>query len=178
MNAVLFVCILFFLTVISWQDFRTRSVSLVSLIILAITCFVKAVQKDDIRTAVSNFLFVLLFEVFFIALLQLYFFIKTKKFSNIIDHKIGKGDIAFLLSVSFVLSPMSFIVLILVSAILSILLTLIVRIVLKSDKNLITNYPVPLAGIQSAVLFMLIVTSNLLKNNLSGNPFFQLMQLP
>lgn len=178
MNAVLFVCILFFLTVISWQDFRTRSVSVFSLIILAITCFVKAVQKDDIRTAVSNFLFVLSFEVFFIALLQLYFFIKNKKFSNIIDHKIGKGDLAFLISVSFVLSPMSFIALILISAILSIILTLALQVVLKSEKSLITNYPVPLAGIQSAVLFMLMVTSNLLKNDLSDSPFFQLMQLP
>lgn len=177
METIISISILLLLGIICMQDFRSRSISVLILAALAIFCFIRAVKESSFQTAIINFAFVMLFELFLVSLLKLYFFLKEKRFIPIIDTKIGKGDIAFMMSASFMLSPVLFMLLLLTSTFFA-LIIVIIKFTLSKSNQRAQDYAIPLAGIQSAVLIIFIIIAGIVVRLPLSTQLLQLFYLP
>jgi len=78
--------------------------------------------------------------------LKLYFLLKEKKNENIINKKIGAGDIYFLIACCFFFSPISFCIFLASSLVFSLLITLFIFIISNPSEK---KDSIPLAGLQS-----------------------------
>jgi hypothetical protein len=159
---------------ICYQDFSSRSVHWIYFPLLTMAgvfytlSSIHSVSQLLYNTACNTAFLLLQFSI-----LQLYFIISRGAATRIIDHKIGWGDLLFLLAAGFFFSPGSFILFYLVSLAFSLIIGLIMTR-LKSAKH----HSVPLAGLQALALSTLllftafsqhsILTGDWLLNKLSG----------
>lgn len=151
---MIFVALILFIVVsiaILIQDISTRSVVWYLFPLHALLgtyyCLQKTTIPDLLIQVISNVAVVAVL----IALAQLYFIIKSKKFELITDTGIGLGDILFMVSIGFYLSTVFFIVFLTFSFVISLAIALLLILRKPSLKE---RYTVPLAGYQAICLMV------------------------
>jgi hypothetical protein len=136
------------LSVITYQDFKERQISWItipSLVFLfggyALTHFDS--WKDYLFIVAINFLFITIQ----LSVLFIYFSIRAGKFINLINTKIGIGDVLFFLALTFAFTTVNFIVFYVVSLSMITISFLLIRVFFKNVQN-----EIPLAGAMAAIL--------------------------
>jgi len=155
------VILILFLFIIVYQDFRYQAVSWIFFPAGFVLTFLISVKIAGYADILSNLLMNNLFIFFQLGVIFLYFRIRFKNTLNIFKNVIGIGDILFLIMISPLFSIINFIFFFIVS----LLFTLIVFIVLKALK-IYKNSRVPLAGLQSLFLIIVLVIQIFSKFNL------------
>lgn len=156
--------VLFFIVVtlisIIYQDFKSRTIDIFSLVLFIILSFVYFKYQECVETfqAIYAFSFIL----FQIIVLHLIYFIKTKEFEFIFDKQIGWGDILFWIGLCFSFSFVQFLLFYIISLLIT---TIIAKI--KQYKY------IPLAGGQAiCLLLILMVDVFFIKYNRFSDFFF------
>jgi hypothetical protein len=140
-----------FLVVLVYQDFTHRAVNwflLFSLILCqsGLTYLTVSIEEFFFNTGVN-----LMLLIFQFLLLTVYFSLRARHLTNIINQFIGIGDMLFFIFLSMAFSPFNFILFF----ILSLLLILIVYAVAMRGR--IRQYKIPLLGNMS-VLYLIVST--------------------
>lgn len=134
---------------------RTRSVYWIVFPLLIISfVFLRYLQNSNFSSIWQPTLINIGFIVVQLILVSVYFSVKNRRFTNITLQYLGLGDILFLLSISFYLSVLNFLLFYIIS--LAIILTgwLAWQLIFKKkDKQ------IPLAGLQ-AIIFMLFLAGD------------------
>ncbi|MBL4707497.1 MAG: prepilin peptidase [Flavobacteriales bacterium] len=155
-----FIIFLISLGVIVFQDFKQRSISWW---ILPVTLIAYLVYSDQLIDEILNsFLLNLLFIVVNLLVITIYFSIKESSLVNIVDSKIGLGDILFFVVCAFIFNLPSFILFFT----FSLLLSAIIAVVFKTKMQ---ERNIPLAGIMSGILFLLSTSSRLMSIDFMRN---------
>jgi hypothetical protein len=136
-------CILILFSLIAFQDFRENKFSVVLFLLLSlasISLTIISVENNfdefylhAIINTISNI----------IILLVTFLYIKITSKSNLINKKLGFGDILFMFLLGFSFSSINYIVLLLCSFIIAILYTLILAIIKKEH---ISTIKIPLVS--------------------------------
>lgn len=154
MIATLNMLALLALVSVCYQDMRYRGVYWIFFPVLsALLFFLKFKQVGWINT-LQDAGYTITFLVAQLLLVWLYFILKHRKIFNIVDSYLGLGDILFLVTMVFYLSPLNYVLFYVLSLILVLAYVLIVRNVKRIDHE-----HIPLAGLQAAFLAMLIILS-------------------
>jgi hypothetical protein len=125
--------------VIAWQDFRHREIHLVPVGLFLISGLAYRLSQDRAGFWESPLLNLLLIGIIFLVILLFY---RIKGERQVMDSKLGWGDVVIWLCLAFWMDTPVFI---LFFATCMILLTLIVGILLGAG-YIDTRYPIPLAG--------------------------------
>lgn len=149
-----------FLIMIAYQDIKNNQVSWFLFPLAFATVVSNGLLALDYKDYFLIFLINLSIVLFMFCGVALYYFIKNKKLTNIIDAKIGTGDILFLIVLSAAFSLFNFIIFMVLSLIAAICLHLIINIFRKYKSK-----HIPLAGILSVFYILLLVS-----NSIFGNP--------
>jgi hypothetical protein len=132
------------------QDFKERKIYWIFIPLIWLLCFFRSYTlfslKETLQFVVINSVFFILQLVF----LFIYFTLKNKKFTNILNQSLGAGDILFVLAISPAFQPITFIS----YYSISLLITLIVSVSLI-NKNI--NKHIPLAGFLALIFFSILV---------------------
>jgi hypothetical protein len=139
------------LILIAYQDFRFRAVSWLWFPLLAGIMILDNIHCSTVDASLNIFLLNLAFVVIQLLVVTVYLSIKNKAFVRIWQHHLGLGDILFFMILCLFFSPVNFILFYLGSLICCIIGVLCVR---KFNAAITL---IPLAGIQSALLVVLIV---------------------
>ena len=168
------ILLLFVLLFISYQDFRIKAISWWTCPLLVALLFLYSYHTLPIASILINFAYNVLFICFLICSLFLFYSLKNKKNTRIINNKIGAGDILFFFAIAVVFSPVLFIVFITGSSLIS-LLGYFIFYFFKSHKNI----QIPLAGIFSLILIPMILIEKFVLSNVSlfNNTFLENMIL-
>lgn len=159
MQKLLSLILIIILIPIIIEDFRSRKISLIWLFGILINSIILQMFT---KVSFSDLIFHTSINLCIVAvnygILTVYFSIKNKKLINLSNYYLGLGDVIFLISVSFLFSPLNFVCFIIFSLFFTLLYTLFARLVsLNKFKT------VPLAGLQS--LFLILVLTMLLSLN-------------
>lgn len=147
----------FWLSLIIYQDFKFRAIPLYCLIGLSINCFILGLLQNSVQDIAFNILQIFIFLIFLISGLFLYYLIKNKKITPIINVRLGLGDLLFFVSIASLFSLPGFLFFFITSNLCAILYYLF-RI-LKDRNNKMQS--IPLAGLQSLCLLGIIITNEL-----------------
>ena len=139
------ICVI--LLCIAYQDFRQRAVSALLFLVLALLLLSLNLSTGFWQDSYPHIVANLLFLVFQLGVIMLYFRVKAGKWEQVMDRKLGWGDIVFLLCLSLYMPFLNFFVFYAVSLFLILLVTLLNRSWRNPQKG------IPLAGCQS-LLFM------------------------
>ncbi len=140
------------LTIIVIQDLLTRSIAKWIVFSLAILLISRSLITTGLETLGINISLNLIFIFFQLLCISIYFSLRKRKVVNIVDHYLGLGDIAFLLIICALFSPLNLLMYYIGSTFFALFVYGIYIVVKeKSDKS------IPLAGIMSIVLVMLFV---------------------
>jgi hypothetical protein len=134
-----------FLIIIACQDFKSRSVSLLFLVLFGISSLVHGVLINGFSVFPGFVGINLLILVFILTFVSLYFILKYRRLVFIFDTHIGWGDIVFFVTLSLLFSPVNFLSFFVFSLILSLLVAIVMRLS-KNSKN------IPLAGLLATLL--------------------------
>jgi len=154
------------LFLISYQDFKSREVSLtlylLSIIIAGFIGFSNNEKIYFLKLMVVNFSIIGFTSI----LLVLYLFIRNGLKISFFNF-VGKGDLLFFVTIALSFSPFNFIIF----QICSFLLILFINFILNQIKGFYIS--VPLAGYQALFLVIAIITEPLLKSySRFDEPFF------
>lgn len=154
---------LLLLFVIIIQDFRQRKISWIPLPLLFIAFTTKAILSEGFTEAIL--LFLKNFGFIFIQFLALvtFYFLKERKFTNIVNRQIGLGDVLFFIVICSAFSLLNFLFFYLSGLLLTIIGYLFYRIFSKK-----AGAEVPLAGCLSFILMLFIFLQYL---NFHFNPY-------
>jgi hypothetical protein len=146
---------LFILLLIFLQDLASRSVYWFLFPLLAAMLFwLHFLQAASLAAIWQPCLINIAFLVLQLLLLTVYFSIKNKKLVNIGNGLLGLGDILFLLSITFYLSTLNFLLFYIMSLTCILLLWLITQLAFRKK-----NEQIPLAGLQ-AILFIVFLAGD------------------
>lgn len=138
------------LAILAWQDFRTRKIAWWLLPIIAgVLCFF-ALQKNSVVETGKVFSLNLVFLLLQFLLVWIWFSLKQKKWTTIIDQQIGLGDVLFMICLALAFSPANFLIFYTVGMILTLAVALLartVRIAVKSEIPLAGALALPLIGL-------------------------------
>lgn len=151
--------IVIILGIIVYQDFKFRAVTWVLFPLLATVIVLDNIFVHALPMVVDFYLINFCFISVQLCLIILYFSFKNKRIVKLWDQHLGAGDILFFMILCLFFSPINF----LLFYIGSLLLTVVVVLVLRRSYSSINV--IPLAGIQSAFLAVLIIV-NLFTNRL------------
>lgn len=154
------ISIILVLAFISFQDFKDRAVYWFLFPILIALFISEKIALLNYRIVFTDAFILtgfLLVQLFF---LWLYFTIKAKRAVNITNGLLGWGDILFLFVTCFYFSPVSYIAFYILALIISICFAFLCRFIYKN-----VEVTIPLAGIQSLLLIVILLTGGLLKLN-------------
>lgn len=129
------------LGIISWQDFRSRQIAWWLLPILAITLFLSSCTTNTIGEIGTRFSINIVFLCAQFLLVWIWFSVKEKKPSRLIDTQIGLGDVLFMICIALAFSPANFIVFYTIGMIVTLLVAIAVR-----SFNSALRREIPLAG--------------------------------
>ncbi|HIA12588.1 MAG TPA: hypothetical protein EYN69_11040 [Flavobacteriales bacterium] len=146
------IAILTALSFIIYQDFKFRAVSWVVFPILFMLAVINGVQYVGTAELMRSSLINIGFVVAIFISLTIYFSIKNRSFTNIIDNQIGVADLLLLLVICTVFSPVNFLIYY-VSSLFLITLVSAGYIILKQN----TKAEIPLAAGFSATLICILV---------------------
>src|SRR5580693_9019299 len=111
MPYVLTILVAITLSMIAYQDCRSRSVYWWCFPVLAIGGLIMSLIKLGAPVLFFQYLFMnLFFLTLQLAVLKVYFVLRHRKNAAMINKKIGSGDLLFLAAVSFFFSPVNFLV--------------------------------------------------------------------
>ena len=116
---------------IAYQDFTKRLISIWWILSFGIACIGYYVLHHSLTELLENIVFCLVYLLLCYLILHLFYFIKTRKFQNILDTKIGWGDILLLMMTGFCLSALSMIYFFTITFIV----TLIFQVVFQRQKK-------------------------------------------
>ncbi|MEO5644581.1 MAG: hypothetical protein ABIQ40_08580 [Bacteroidia bacterium] len=138
------------LVILAWQDFRTRKIAWWLLPVLAASFFLAGYASASAKTIGQTFSINIVFLLIQFLLVWSWFSVKNKRFSKIIDTQIGLGDVLFMICVALVFSPGNFLIFYIGGMILTLIITLVIRVVRKNSLA-----EIPLAGALSLPLIIL-----------------------
>lgn len=149
---LLFEClIVVLLLIIVVQDFKDRAVSWILFPILILLFSLYSINLFHIKEFIVNsFINVLILSIQVLFIIM-YFSLRNRRFVNITSHYLGWGDIIFLFSICFLLPPLSFLFFYLTSLAVTLVVVLFIQLFFNLKNN------IPLAGIQSSFLVLLIL---------------------
>ncbi len=150
--------LLVILLLIFYQDLRFQAVSWIFFLLGFLINFFLAVKSLPFPDILLNMVIILLFIFFQLAIIYLFSWVKFKQRINIFSSVFGLGDLLFLIMILPVFSPLNFILFFIVSLVF----TLLVFVALK-EFNLLKIKKVPLAGLQSLFLFLVILSQIFIK---------------
>ena len=90
---------------LSWQDFRTRLLSLWLVIAFGIANTLLYLSRHTGNELLENIIFCSCYLLFSYLVLLLYFYIKTRRVEKIIDTRIGLGDAIIFAAIGFCMQP-------------------------------------------------------------------------
>lgn len=156
------------LALIAYQDIKERKVSVLLMmallsVVLIKNCILIGLPVKPIELSLNITLLLIMFFY-----LKLYYFIKEKKLVKVINHKIGIGDWAFLLIISFLLPFINYYLFIFSGFIISLLAF---KIITKFNSTF--NKTVPLAGFFSIEFIIMLIVEDL-SNFQIMNPIFRI----
>lgn len=151
------IIILLILIVIIYQDFRYLEVSWILFPVMLISSVWFILYEINLKTLFLNTGINLCFLCLLLGFVTAYIFIKEKKITKLPEY-LGMGDIIFLVIVSILLSPVNYIIF----NIFSYLLILLTYSLLGSFRK--KSVRIPLAGLQAAFLFILILLSTFISD--------------
>lgn len=167
MRYLIDIIIVLLLLLIVWQDFKYRLISwplipLIFISFLAKGFFIKPFAELTNYTVINA-----CFIALQLAILTLYISLKNKKITNIINSQLGLGDILFFIAITIAFSPFNFILFYISGLIFSLLCyQLFLKIKTSATKE------IPLAGLLSIVLIMLVLSDFRGDNQLFYNDSF------
>lgn len=138
------------LGILSWQDFRSRQIAWWLLPVLAFVFFVVASSGNSVQEVGRGFAINMTFLCLQFLFVWVWFSVKQKKRSRLIDTHIGLGDVLFMICIAMAFSPANFIVF----YILGMCMTLLVTIAVKLFRPGIGS-EIPLAGALALPLMVL-----------------------
>jgi hypothetical protein len=143
------------LTLIFIQDLRARSVywMMFPFLIFGLVAL-RYFQNPIIYAACQPILLNIGFIITQLILVSAYFSVKNKKLTNITIKYLGLGDILFLISISFYLSVLNFLLFYMVS-----LITILIGWLTWQAASSKKDIEIPLAGLQ-AIIFMLFLAGD------------------
>jgi len=97
-------------SVIAFQDFKERLISLWLLIVYSGICVLWIQKQSGWYGLLSNLLTTLLYFSFYILVIKLFYYLKEKKPTAIIDEKIGKADIILFFAIGLTMNIVELIV--------------------------------------------------------------------
>jgi hypothetical protein len=103
LKIILFSALLVASFIISYQDFRSRLISVWSIVLYSICCISAVLLFENTYSLVSNSISTLIYFSFITLVLFVFYFIKEGRFINIIDSKIGLGDILIFIAIGLTL---------------------------------------------------------------------------
>ena len=160
---ILIITVLF---LICYQDIRFQAVSWIFFLIGFIIAFIISLKSITRYDLIINSVMIMLFIIFQLAVIYFFSWMKYKKRSNIFNTIFGLGDLLFLIMIVPLFSPLNY----LLFFIISMALTLIMFALLKKF-NLLKGPTIPLAGLQSLVLILVIISQFFIKFSLYNDYF-------
>jgi Flp pilus assembly protein protease CpaA len=138
------------LGILSWQDFRSRQIAWWLLPLLAAGLFLAAFDKNSTRDIGIRFSLNITFLCIQFLFVWIWFSLKQKKPSKLIDTQIGLGDVLFMICIALAFSPANFILFYTTAMIATLVVVLVVKLVRANSKS-----EIPLAGALSIPLIVL-----------------------
>jgi hypothetical protein len=153
------------LSTIAYQDYRSRSVGwiffpLLALAGITLSCLSLHSIRDTLINAAVNAGFLALQ----LLLLKTWFYIRGHR-SNLINEKLGLGDILFLAAAAFFFSPMNFILFYTCSLLFTVLACLVRKALHRNN----AAWTIPLAGLQSIFFLLFLAGSSLFHYTLTDD---------
>jgi hypothetical protein len=140
------------LVAIMYQDFKQRKVSIALLgVLFVIFCVDAYLKQNDLLIILRNFSLNICFIIAQLAGIKLYFIIKSRKNTPVIDTYIGMGDVLFFFISCMAFSIGNFVMFYLISLIVALIGT-ITYMSIKNAKDI----EIPLAGIMSSIMSLCI----------------------
>ncbi len=146
--------IIILLGAIAYQDIKFRAISWWLLPVLAIIIVISKLNEIELKTFTKFFLMNVLFLFIEYLIIKAYFSIKKGNLVKIINEYIGIGDVIFLIIIGLFFSPLNFLLFLIVGLFMILLLSLLLK-----RKTNINNKKVPLAGLLSIWLGIIIITN-------------------
>ena len=143
-----------FLSIIAYQDIKSREVSWFLFPLVLIMIAAKGLFYEEAWQLAGFFVINFLFLIIQLGVLFIFYAFRHKKFENIINRKIGFGDLLFLIVLSAGFAPMFFEIFLTASFIVILLAYVIWRSFSKPG----ANKTIPLAG-GLASLYMIVLIS-------------------
>lgn len=153
MLIIIHICLILFLVLISFQDFKQREISWILIPLAFLALLFNASTVVSMENLIKNTLFNLAFVTLQLVLLTIYMSIKNKKAVNILREHLGLGDVLFFVVLCIAFSPVNFIVF----YILSLIATLAGCIVYVSVFSKKAMDEIPLAGGMATVLVVVLL---------------------
>ena len=136
------------LTVVTYQDFSSRTVDWFYFPLLTLFGFLHSFSEShDILLFLKSFSYNLMFVLLQLAILVGYFWIRDGERRPFFDERLGWGDVAFLVASATFFSTAGFLIFYVASLIFSILGVFVCRIFNADSRN-----SIPLAGLQATFL--------------------------
>ncbi len=129
------------LGILSWQDFRSRRIAWWLLPILALTFFLASFQMNSASEIGIGFSLNITFLLIQFLFVWIWFSVKQRKFSQLIDSQIGLGDLLFMICIAFAFSPANFMIFYTIGMIVTLIVAIVVRLFRSNEKG-----EIPLAG--------------------------------
>lgn len=144
------IAIILFLVIITYQDFKERKISWLSIPALVLFfSWYAVIDLGSWRDYFLNVTFNLLFIAIQLSTLFIYFSIKAGKFTNLINSKIGIGDILFFVALTFAFTTVNFILFYVGSLSIITISFLFAKLFFKN-----VSPQIPLAGAMAAILIL------------------------
>lgn len=140
------------LVVIIYQDLKTRSIHGYLLLLFIISIMINGLYKLPVKQLFEYFLLNLGFMILQLLGVFIYFFLKSKKITVVVNRQLGLGDIILILILCFSFSPLNYILFIMISLVLTLCLHSIFFLLRKG-----AHTTIPLAGYISFFYVCLII---------------------
>lgn len=129
------------LAIMVYQDFKSREITGFILPVLFLLFFVKSIQKTNFGEVLLSVGLNSLFLLTQLILVSVYFSIRQKRFFNILDTYLGKGDVFLLLAMTPLFITINYVLFYVVSLLISLVVFGIYLSLFRRKK-----YHIPLAG--------------------------------
>ncbi len=155
MDILLSSLIIIFLGIIVYQDYKFRGISWLLFPIGFVLFSVQFLYQRELLTQLKLFLLNLAILFFVFILLLIYFSIKNRKLTNIVDSYIGIGDLLFFILLAQCFSVVNFVLFINAALLLVIFTYVVIGPLFRPDTK-----KIPLAGL-FALFYLIFYISNI-----------------
>lgn len=159
MAALFSISISIFMGVMVYQDFKDRSISLIMVILTAILVSWSGYYYLEINQILKFAAINVAIISIHLFVVSIYYFLKNRKLTMIVNNQIGLGDILVLIVVCFAFSPLNFTTFLMLSLALTLLFHQLGRQIWKGSAETI-----PLAGYLSLFYIITLLYSQFLIN--------------